>query len=124
MILAVSWAWLADRPPRLLKVDRAVIEGDTGGFTQVVLDATTRVRGATIVAPRAGEMLAELTGLVARGGRLRELASVTHPYPTWGDGPWNAALAQVQAGLARPAMARALRLGVAARRHTGRRRLG
>ncbi|MEO7194377.1 MAG: hypothetical protein ABIZ05_06080 [Pseudonocardiaceae bacterium] len=58
--------------------------------------------GATIVAPRAGEMLAELAGVAARGGRLREVASVVHAYPTWADGVWNAALAEVRDALGTP----------------------
>jgi pyruvate/2-oxoglutarate dehydrogenase complex dihydrolipoamide dehydrogenase (E3) component len=65
--------------------DRAITQDDTDGFTHVVLDAKARVLGATIVAPRAGEMIAELTALVARGDRLRGLASVVHAYPTWSD---------------------------------------
>ncbi|GLY64236.1 dihydrolipoyl dehydrogenase family protein [Amycolatopsis taiwanensis] len=90
---------------RLLRhehVDRAIVEDDTDGFTHVVLDAKGRMLGATIVAPRAGEMIAELTGLLARGGRLRDLASVVHPYPAWSDGVWNAAVAESSAALQAP----------------------
>ena len=72
--------------------------------------------GATVVGPRAGEALAELTLAVRRGLRATDLAGTIHPYPTWGDGPWNAAVADVRARLAtRPARA-ALRAVVAARR--------
>ncbi|AEA23537.1 Mercury(II) reductase [Pseudonocardia dioxanivorans CB1190] len=94
---------------RLLRhehVDRAIVEDDTDGFTQVVLDAKGRVLGATIVAPRAGEMIAELTGLVARRGRLRDLASMIHPYPAWSDGVWNAAIAESSDALQTPAKRR------------------
>jgi pyruvate/2-oxoglutarate dehydrogenase complex dihydrolipoamide dehydrogenase (E3) component len=84
------------------EVDRAVAEDRTSGFTQVVLDGRGRVLGATVVGPRAGEMLTELTPLVARGGRLRELAGVVHPYPGWADGVWKVALAEVADALARP----------------------
>jgi pyruvate/2-oxoglutarate dehydrogenase complex dihydrolipoamide dehydrogenase (E3) component len=87
-------------------VDRAIVEDDTDGFTHVVLDAKGRVLGATIVAPRAGEMIAELAGLVARGGRLRELASIMHPYPAWTDGVWNAAIAESADALRAPTMRR------------------
>jgi len=97
-------------------LDRAVVEDHTAGMTRVVLDRRGRVLGATVVAPRAGEMLSELTALVARGGRLRDLAPVTHPYPGWGDGPWNAALAEVGATLSRPVPRRLARLGVVLRR--------
>ncbi|TNC28040.1 dihydrolipoyl dehydrogenase family protein [Amycolatopsis alkalitolerans] len=87
-------------------VDRAVTENATDGFTHIVLDGQDRVLGATIVAPRAGEMIAELAGLVARQGRLRDLASVVHPYPAWSDGVWNAALAEADDALGSPAMRR------------------
>ena len=87
-------------------VDRAIVEDNVDGFTHVVLDAKGRVLGATIVAPRAGEMIAELTALVARRGRLRDLSSVVHPYPAWSDGVWNAAVAESSAALQAPAMRR------------------
>lgn len=90
------------------RLDRAVTEQDTGGFTRIVLDAKGRVLGATIVAPRAGEMITELGVLVARGGRLRELASVVHPYPTWSQAVWNLAVAESTAALARPVPRRAI----------------
>ncbi|MFC8501615.1 dihydrolipoyl dehydrogenase family protein [Pedococcus sp. NPDC057267] len=97
-------------PPRGLQVlhwgnehvDRAVTEGATDGFTRVVTDHRGRILGATVVGPRAGEVLAELTLAVTRGLRARDLAGVTHPYPTYGDGPWNAAIGDVQARLTRP----------------------
>lgn len=94
---------------RLLRhehVDRAIVEDATGGFTHAVLDLKGGVLGATIVAPRAGEMIAELAALVARGGRLRDLASVVHPYPAWPDGVWNAAVAEAAEALQTPTMRR------------------
>ncbi len=80
-------------------VDRAVAERETDGFTRLVLDRRGRVVGATVVGPRAGESLPELVLAVRQGLRARELAAATHAYPTYGDGPWKAALAQVQDGL-------------------------
>lgn len=84
-------------------VDRAVVEGRTEGFTRVVLDGN-KVVGATIVAPRAGEMIAEFVASVANGGRLRDIARVVHAYPAWTDGVWNAAVAQVRTSLQSPTM--------------------
>jgi pyruvate/2-oxoglutarate dehydrogenase complex dihydrolipoamide dehydrogenase (E3) component len=69
---------------RLLRhehADRAIVEDDVDGFTHVVLDAKGRVLGATIVVPRAGEMIAELTALVARRGRLRRSRLRRPPLP-------------------------------------------
>ena len=98
------------------EVDRAVTEGDTTGFTKLVTDRRGRVVGATVVGPRAGETLAELTLAVTRGLSTTALAGSTHPYPTYGDGPWNAAVADFQQRLRRPAASVAVRALVVARR--------
>ncbi len=98
------------------EVDRAVAEGRTAGFTRLVLDRRGRVVGATVVGPRAGETLAELTLAVRRGLRARDLAGVMHPYPTWGDGLWNAAVAEVREQLAGPVVRRVTGALVAVRR--------
>ena len=97
-------------------VDRAVAEGRTDGFTALALDGKGRLVGATVVAPRAGEMLAELTAAVRRGDRPRDLGGVIHPYPAWSDGPWNAALLEVRAELGKPLPQRATRALVRTRR--------
>lgn len=89
-------------------VDRAVTEGMTGGLTRLAVDPKGRLLGATIVGPRAGETLGELALAVRHGLRTRDLAGVTHAYPTWNDGAWNAAIADVREQLARPATSRAL----------------
>ncbi len=89
-------------------VDRAVTEGSTDGFTRLAVDGKGRILGATVVGPRAGETLGELALAVRRGVRTRDLAGITHAYPTWNDGPWNAAVADVRDQLARPATRRAL----------------
>ncbi|MBI1352345.1 MAG: oxidoreductase [Actinomycetales bacterium] len=89
------------------EVDRAVTEGRTEGFARLTVDRRRRIIGATVVGPRAGESLAELTLAVRRGLRTRDLAGTIHPYPTYADGPWNAAIADVQEGLASPGMRRA-----------------
>lgn len=83
-------------------LDRAVTEAATDGFTQVILDPSGHVLGATIVAPRAGEMITELARLTASRGRLRELASVVHPYPSWSQAVWTSAVADATSLLTRP----------------------
>lgn len=98
------------------EIDRAIAEDRTAGFTRLVLDRRGRVVGATVVGARAGEALAELTLAVRRGLRARDLAGVVHPYPTWGDGPWNAAVAEVRAQLSGPVAGRAVRALAALRR--------
>jgi pyruvate/2-oxoglutarate dehydrogenase complex dihydrolipoamide dehydrogenase (E3) component len=85
-------------------VDRAVAERQTAGFTRLILDRKGRIAGATLVGPRAGEALAEVTLATTQGLRVRDLAGSMHAYPTYADGVWNAAIAEVQAGLRRPSM--------------------
>jgi len=89
-------------------VDRAVTEGHTDGFTRLAVDDKGRILGAAVVGPRAGETLGELALAVRRGLRTRDLAGITHAYPTWNDGPWNAAIADVREQLGRPATRRVL----------------
>ncbi len=97
-------------------VDRAVTDAATAGFSRLVLDRRGRLIGATVVGPRAGEALAELTLAIRRGLRARDLAATMHPYPTYGDGPWNAAITDVRARLNAGAAHTAVRALVAARR--------
>lgn len=98
-------------------LDRAVAESDVRGFTKLVVDTKGRILGATVVGPRAGETLGELSLAVRHGMRTHDLAGTTHAYPTYNDGAWNASLDDVQARLRRPAMARAISV-----LSTGRRR--
>ncbi|WP_415949125.1 dihydrolipoyl dehydrogenase family protein [Streptomyces sp. KLOTTS4A1] len=83
------------------RVDRAVAEGRTDGCTVLVLDARGRIAGATVVAPRAGEIIAHLATAVRLGLTPARFARTVHPYPTYADGPWHAALTEVYARLAR-----------------------
>ncbi len=104
-------------------LDRAVTEGSTGGFARLVVDGKGRVLGATVVGPRAGETLGELTLAIRYGLRTRDLAGTTHAYPTYSDGPWNAAIADVRTRLNRPGTARAIKvLAALRRRRVGSRR--
>jgi pyruvate/2-oxoglutarate dehydrogenase complex dihydrolipoamide dehydrogenase (E3) component len=89
-------------------VDRAVAEGETAGFSRLAIDGRGRVVGATLVGPRAGETLSELTSAVRMGLRTREVASTIHPYPTYSDGPWNAAIDDLRRRLRRPMTVRAM----------------
>ncbi|WP_028278504.1 FAD-dependent oxidoreductase [Arthrobacter sp. H5] len=84
---------------QLEDTDRAITESSTTGFAQLVIDRRGRILGGTIVGPRAGESLAELTLAVHKKMTTRELAGVTHPYPTYNDALWNAAIAHARSGL-------------------------
>ncbi len=88
-------------------VDRAVTEDNTGGFTKLVVNRRGKILGGTIVGPRAGESLAELTLAVQKGMTTSDIAGTTHAYPSYSDGVWNAAVADVRERLASPLMRRA-----------------
>jgi hypothetical protein len=77
-------------------VDRAVTDERTEGFTRLTLGRGGKILGGTIVGPRAGESLAELTLAVKKGLTTADIAGTTHAYPTYSDGLWNAAIADVR----------------------------
>ena len=64
-------------------VDRAITAGRTDGWVSLVADPQSRLVGATVVAPHAGEVIGELAGMVARRARLTDLYGIVHPYPTY-----------------------------------------
>jgi len=67
----------------LRDVDRAILDGDSGGFAKAhVKKGTDKILGATIVARHAGEMIGEYTMAMANGLGLGKLSGVIHPYPT------------------------------------------
>jgi pyruvate/2-oxoglutarate dehydrogenase complex dihydrolipoamide dehydrogenase (E3) component len=97
-------------------VDRAIAEADTVGFTKLTLDNKSRIVGAVIVGPRAGESLSELSLAITKGLKTRHLADQIHPYPTYSDGPWNAAIQDTQERLDSPTVKRITRVVATFRR--------
>ena len=83
----------------LAEVDRAVTDGRTDGFIAIVAGPRRllrnagggRILGATIVAPRAGEMVAEIVLAMRTGAFTGRLAQTSHAYPTWSSGVQKAA---------------------------------
>ena len=73
------------------ELDRAIIAGRTEGFVKLVVGPRSglgnsgggRVLGATIVAPRAGEMIHEVALAIRTGMFAGRLAQTVHAYPTW-----------------------------------------
>lgn len=99
-------------------VDRAIAEGRTEGFSRLALTRTgSRIVGATIVGPRAGESIAEMTVAVRARMRVTDLAATIHAYPTYADGPWNAAVDEVRRRLAHPRVQAVTRAWIARRNH-------
>jgi pyruvate/2-oxoglutarate dehydrogenase complex dihydrolipoamide dehydrogenase (E3) component len=63
---------------------RGYIADFHGGIVKLVGDrATGKLVGATLVTPRAGEILGELILAVKVGTPLRTLADLVHPYPAF-----------------------------------------
>lgn len=79
----------------LSHTDRAVCEDDTDGFLKLVFPKDGTLVGATMVASRAGEAIAELVLAIKQGLKASELASAIHPYPTY-----STAIQQLAAALA------------------------
>ncbi|HVB38851.1 MAG TPA: mercuric reductase [Vicinamibacterales bacterium] len=65
----------------LEEVDRAVVDDETDGFLRVHHEKG-RLRGCTIVAPHAGDLIGEAAYALTHGGTLGQLAATIHPYPT------------------------------------------
>jgi len=64
-------------------VDRAVLAGEVKGFVRVHLRrGTDRLLGVTVVAPDAGELIAEAAVAMTNGLGLSAMGKTIHPYPT------------------------------------------
>ena len=71
----------------LASLDRAMTDSATDGFVKLhTRRGTGKIVGATVVAPRAGELISEVSVAMAAGVRLGALAQVIHPYPTYAEG--------------------------------------
>lgn len=64
-------------------IDRAILDGETEGFAQVVTDKKSgRILGATIVGTHAGEMIGEIVLAIREKLTLGSISQTIHPYPT------------------------------------------
>lgn len=78
----------------MASVDRAVTAGRTEGFVKLIAGPRRFLRGAgggkligaTIVAPRAGEMIHEVALAMRTNMFTGRLAETVHAYPTWSTG--------------------------------------
>lgn len=82
-------------------LDRAVTAGRTEGFATLVGDPKGRIVGATVVGPRAGEVIAEVVAWMAGGATIGRITRTTHAYPTWTEDLTAASLAELRTGLAK-----------------------
>jgi pyruvate/2-oxoglutarate dehydrogenase complex dihydrolipoamide dehydrogenase (E3) component len=62
--------------------DRAQAERETGGLAKIVLGRKGRILGATIVGPRAGELIGTWALAISAGLKIGAIASAVLPYPT------------------------------------------
>ncbi|GIX21544.1 MAG: pyridine nucleotide-disulfide oxidoreductase [Gammaproteobacteria bacterium] len=70
----------------LSELDRAIAEDRTEGFVEVLTEpGRDRVLGATVVAPRAGELIAVWALAMRHRLGLNALLTTVHPYPTWAE---------------------------------------
>lgn len=64
------------------RIDRAVTDDATEGFIKVVHRPNGTVLGATVVGPRAAEVIQEWAIAADRGLKLADMARTIHPYPS------------------------------------------
>ena len=75
----------------LEKIDRALTDGEPQGFLKVVYRKNGIVLGATIVAPRAAEMVQEWGLAIDKKLKIGDLANSLHIYPAYTMGNMQAA---------------------------------
>jgi len=66
-------------------LDRAMTKGHSDEGVKIILDKKGKVLGASVFADRAGEMISEVQLLKSLNQNFSKLASVIHPYPTYGE---------------------------------------
>lgn len=70
----------------MASVDRAITSGGASGFIKVLHNPNGTILGATVVSPRAGEMIHEWSLAIDNGLKLGSLAQSIHVYPTYSMG--------------------------------------
>ncbi|MEO8531727.1 MAG: pyridine nucleotide-disulfide oxidoreductase, partial [Deltaproteobacteria bacterium] len=71
----------------LHELDRAVTENVTGGLIRILtVKGKDTILGATIIGPRAGEMIGEFALAMQANLGLGKILRTVHAYPTWSDG--------------------------------------
>ena len=87
---------------RLTQINRAVIEGADGGFIKLVSLNNGKVLGATVVGPRAADVIQEWTTAIDRKMRFSDVIKTMHVYPTVDMGnqqlAWEAYLSSLSSG--------------------------
>lgn len=55
------------------------------GFVKIITSSDYKLLGATIISPRAGEMIHELTLAIQHGMTAIDIANTLHAFPTWSE---------------------------------------
>lgn len=66
-------------------IGRANTSNQTTGFVKVITSHTGVILGASIIAPRAGEMIHELALAIHKGLKARDIVETIHAFPTWSE---------------------------------------
>lgn len=64
------------------EIDRAVAEGETGGFAKIITTPRGKLLGACIVGAHAGELIAEYGLAIRKNMKAADLSNTIHVYPT------------------------------------------
>lgn len=75
----------------LERVDRALTDGDSAGFVKLIHKGNGTILGATVAAPRAGEMIQEWSLAIDLGLKIGALANSIHVYPSYATASMQAA---------------------------------
>ncbi|MDQ6926068.1 MAG: FAD-dependent oxidoreductase [Candidatus Eremiobacteraeota bacterium] len=73
------------------RLDRAIVDGATSGSTKLYVGRRGRILGASMLAPRAGEVIGEVALAIDAGMSVSKLAATMHPYPSYSYGSRRAA---------------------------------
>ena len=80
-------------------VDRAVVDGETQGFTKVITSKWLgKILGVHIVGTHAGEVIHEYVLAMQQGIPLRKLSGMMHVYPTYSTSTWRIAAKWISEG--------------------------
>lgn len=66
-------------------IGRSNTSNQTTGFVKVITSHTGVLLGASIVSPRAGEMIHELTLAIHKGLKAGDIVETIHAFPTWSE---------------------------------------
>ena len=66
-------------------IDRAKTEGDTTGLVKIICNKNGKVLGCSILGEIAGDLISEIQVIKTLEIRLKKLAGVIHPYPTYAE---------------------------------------